>query len=418
MRIMDRRLMIFMSLFFVSLLIVPPGLIPTTAKANESDGPETVYHETFENGQGVTTRSGDANLVVTDKDFDGNDNGKALYVSERSNDWDGIDIPFDSANMGDGKTYTITVTGYVDEGEDVPEGAQALLQNIDSYEGLYLNANYESGKSFVLTGKYTVDKSEDSALRIQSNPDGKQVSFYIGEILKTTDETQEDPNENEDEGNNNDNEGEVPEGERVAAFTDFEDGTPQGWESRGENEELTVVEGTAKNGNHSLLVENRKASSDAAIIEFLDKMHPGSEYKISLWVKLAPGEQNTPLQLSAAETVNGETNYYPPVIAPTMVTADEWVLLEGTYDLPAAIEELSFYVEEEYDEDSTSGVSYYIDDFKAEVFVPESSVQDITPLKDIYANDFYIGNAVEPVHFNGRTLELLTKRSEEHTSEL
>src|SRR5699024_7641407 len=132
------------------------------------------------------------------------------------------------------------------------------------------------------------------------------------------------------------------------------------------------------------LVENRQKSSDAALIEFLDDMHPGYEYEFSLWVKLAPGEEDTPLQLSAAETVNGETSYYPPVIAPTMVTADELILLEGTYNVPKAIEALSFYIEEEYDEDSTSGVSYYIDDFKAEVFVPDYPVQtDLIPLHEI-----------------------------------
>src|SRR5690625_3315949 len=409
MRIMGRRLKRMMSLFFVALLIIPPGLIPTTAKADEGDGPVTVYHETIGEGLGIAKQSGDAKLEVTDKDFEGNDNGKAVYVSERSNDWDGIDIPFESADMEDGKTYTILVTGYVDEDVNVPEEAQALLQNIDSYEGLYSSGNYEAGEVFVLEGEYTVDIEKDHAFRIQSNESGKEIPFYIGDILITTDESQEDPNENDDEGNNYDDQEEIPEDERVAAFTDFEDGTTQGWEPRGENEKLTVVDETAKNGNHSLLVENRQASSDAAIIEFLDKIHPGNEYNISLWVKLAPGEKATSLQLSAAETVNGETSYYPPVIAPTTVTSDDWVLLEGTYNVPAAIEELSFYVEEEYDEDQTTGVPYYIDDFKAEVFVSETGVQtNLRPLKEIYEDKFLIGNAVESPHFTGRTLELLT----------
>jgi len=414
---MGRRLKRMMSLFFVALLIIPPGLIPTTAKADEGDGPVTVYHETFGEGLGIAKQSGDAKLEVTDKDFEGNDNGKAVYVSERSNDWDGIDIPFESADMEDGKTYTILVTGYVDEDVNVPEEAQALLQNIDTYEGLYSSGNYEAGEVFVLEGEYTVDIQKDHAFRIQSNGSGTEIPFYIGDILITTDESQEDSNENDEEGNNNDDQEEIPVDERVATFTDFEDGTTQGWEPRGENEELTVTDEDAQNGNYSLLVENRQASSDAAILEFLDKMHPGNEYNISLWVKLAPGEKATSLQLSAAEKVNGETSYYPPVIEPTIVTSDDWVLLEGTYNVPTAIEELSFYVEEEYDEDQTTGVSYYIDDFKAEVFVPESAIQDITPLKDIYKDDFYIGNAVESVHFNGRTLELLTKHHNLVTAE-
>lgn len=203
---------------------------------------------------------------------------------------------------------------------------------------------------------------------------------------------------------------EIPDGEEIAYFTDFEDGTTQGWEARSGNETLTVTDEDAKNGEYSLLVENRLASSDAAILDVVENIYPGYDYKVSLWVKLAPGEPNTPLQLSAAEKVEGaETSYWPPVISPTMVTDEEWVYLEGIYSVPRTIEALSLYVEEEYDEDSTSGVSYYIDDFKMEVYVSDHPVQtDLTPLKDIYKDHFLIGNAVESVHFNGRTLELLT----------
>src|SRR5690625_2498110 len=91
-----------------------------------------------------------------------------------------------------------------------------------------------------------------------------------------------------------------------------------------------------------------------------------------------------------------------------MVTAGEWVELTGTYSAPNNLEEIEFYVEEEYDEDSNSGVSHYIDDFRVEAFTTDNPVQtDLTPLADIYDDIFLIGNAVESVHFSGRTLELL-----------
>lgn len=395
-----------MSLLLIGILVMMPGGINIAAETDT----ETIYEETFDDGIGVATQAGNAELIVEDKQFPGNDNEKAVYVSNRSEDYDGVDIQFSDVGMEDGKAYNITVTGYIDDDVDVPEDAQALMQNIDSYEGFYVDADYAAGETFTLSGTYTVDANEDHAIRIQSNDDGKEIPFYIGEILITSEET-------EDPDNGNDDQVEIPEGEEVAAFTDFEDGTTQGWEPRGENEELTVVEGIAKNGDHSLLVENRKASSDAAKIDLFDEMYPGHEYEISLWVKLAEGEEDTPLQLSVAETVNGETSYYPPVIEPVTVIADEWVLLEGTYNVPDAIEALHFYVEEEYEEEQTTGVSYYIDDFKAEAFIPDYSVEDITPLKDIYEDHFYIGNAVEPVHFNGRTLELLTKHHNLVTAE-
>src|SRR5699024_1906966 len=183
-----------------------------------------------------------------------------------------------------------------------------LMQNIDSYEGFYIDADYTAGETFTLSGTYTDDANEDHSIRIQSNDNDKEVPFYIGHILITSEEAED----LDDVDNGDYDQVEIPEGEEVAALTDFEDGKTQGWEPRGENEDLTVVEGIAKNGDHSLLVENRKASSDAAKIELEDKMYPGHEYEISLWVKLAEEEEDTPLQLSVAETVNGETSYYPP----------------------------------------------------------------------------------------------------------
>lgn len=358
---------------------------------------EVTYEENFEDGVGRFIESGGALLErVTGVDF--TENGNALSVSNRTADYAAADLTFASLGLEDGYTYTATVKGYVADETDVPDGSQVVLSLVDSYTWLN-NVDMVAGEAFTLTKEFTTANEADHTLRIQSNDIGEEVPFYIGEILITREGS---PSDEEDPV-------EIPEDERVAIFTDFEDGTNQGWVARGDNEQLTVTTDDAKNGDYSLLVENRQASSDAALIEFLDDMHPGYEYEFSLWVKLAPGEEDTPLQLSAAETVNGETSYYPPVIAPTMVTADEWVLLEGTYNVPKAIEALSFYIEEEYDEDSTSGVSYYIDDFKAEVFIADYPVQkDLAPLHELYEGLFHIGNAVESVHFNGRTLELLT----------
>jgi Carbohydrate binding domain len=81
----------------------------------------------------------------------------------------------------------------------------------------------------------------------------------------------------------------IPEGEEVAAFTDFEDGTKQGWAARNGNEELTVTSDTVKNGSNSLLISNRQASFDSAKLDTLAEMYPGHTYNVSVWVKLATG---------------------------------------------------------------------------------------------------------------------------------
>src|SRR5690625_2817930 len=192
---MNRRLQKYMSLLLIGILVMMPGGINIAAETDT----ETIYEETFDDGIGVATQAGNAELIVEDKQFPGNDNEKAVYVSNRSEDYDGVDIHFSDVGMEDGKAYNITVTGYIDDDVDVPEDAQALMQNIDSYEGFYVDANYIAGETFTLSGTYTVDVNEDHAIRIQSNDDGKEIPFYMGEILITSEETEDTDNGNDDQ---------------------------------------------------------------------------------------------------------------------------------------------------------------------------------------------------------------------------
>lgn len=69
----------------------------------------------------------------------------------------------------------------------IPSGAQAYLQTAGSYLWL-AGANYEAGKAFTLTSKYTVGSNpKDTRIRVQSNDVGKAVPFYIGDIAITED---------------------------------------------------------------------------------------------------------------------------------------------------------------------------------------------------------------------------------------
>src|SRR5690625_4327505 len=189
MREMNRRLRKYVSLLLIGILVMMPSGVKTAAETDT----ETIYEETFDDGVGVATQAGDADLTVEDKQFPGNDNEKEVYVSNRSENYDGMDIHFSDVGMEDGKTYNITVTGYIDEKVDVTEDAQALMQNIDSYEGFYMDAEYTAGETFTLSGTYTVDTDEDRAIRIQSNDAGEDIPFYIGNIVITKMEDEEEP---------------------------------------------------------------------------------------------------------------------------------------------------------------------------------------------------------------------------------
>src|SRR5699024_10225491 len=209
-----------------------------TPNPEEGNDENVVYHETFENGLGIVTPAGNAQVnQISDVVFEGNDDGNAVFISERTNNYDGIDINFNKVGMENCITYGITVKGYLDEDVSVPEGSQALLQNIDSYEGLYLQADYAPGESFTLEGEYTVNTENDKALRIQSNDNGASVPFYVGDILITEIATSEDEETDEEE--------EIDE-ERPAAeeFTtiSFENQELNGFEALGETETLTVTD--------------------------------------------------------------------------------------------------------------------------------------------------------------------------------
>lgn len=144
--------------------------------------PTTVYEEHFVNGQGKATQSGNAQLThVTDKIFEGNEDGAAIYVSERTKDYDAVDFNFIDIGLKDGKSYEVTTTIYVDAEETIPDGAQAAVLTVDSY-GNWKAENYVAGQTITLKQQFTVDMKTDKAFRIQSDAVGASVPFYIGHV--------------------------------------------------------------------------------------------------------------------------------------------------------------------------------------------------------------------------------------------
>lgn len=389
---MNRKFKRALSLLLVSVLLLPTGLVAPAALADS----EVVFHETFESGLGVAVPAGDVSLTpVSDVVFAGNDDGHAVYVSGRTQGWNGVDIPFSSVGMEDGKTYTVTAAVYVDSDVTVPDGAKALLQNVDSYNGLYVEAAYEAGQALTLSGTYTVDTSKDRALRIQSNDSGAEVPFYIGDILIM---------EKESGGS------EEPEGPRDPAlpFTtiDFEDGTAGGFEARGGTEVLTVTDEAnhTEGGTKALKVEGRSETWHGPSLRVEKYIDRGHEYSISAWVKLI-SPSSAQIQLST-QIGNGDGASYNNLQGKTISTADGWVKFEGTYRYDSVGGEyVTIYVESS----NNAEASFYIDDIRFEPTGSETIdiERDLIPIKDVYADDFLIGNAVSAKDLEGIRLELL-----------
>lgn len=371
---------------------------PTADAAEDDTAAETeVYHETFASGKGIAVQSGGANLEqVTGKVFDGNEDGAALYVSNRANTWDAADFKIADVGLENGKTYTITVQGYVDSDADVPAGAQVWLQTADSW-GWWGGTDMVVGKAFTLTGSYTVDTSKDWTIRIQSNEDGKTVPFYIGDIVITGQAAavaEQKP----------------AAGDRAPAlpFTTitFEDNTANGFEARGGVEILTVTdeENHTEGGKYALKVEGRTNNWHGPSLRIEKYVDQGAEYKITAWVKLLePGSAQIMLSTQIGE---GSGASYINLAPANMTTADGWVKLEGTYRYNnVSSEYVTVYVESP----NNATASFYIDDISIEsTGAGALEIQkDLKPLKDVYQDDFLIGAAISSEDLEGVRFDIL-----------
>ncbi|KAA1177532.1 endo-1,4-beta-xylanase [Paenibacillus sp. B2(2019)] len=374
------------------------GDVLITAKKAVTETDKEIYHESFVSGKGLATQSGSANLTaVTGKVFAGNADGAALYVSNRTNDWDAADFTFSDIGLENGKTYTVTATVYVDPDVTVPSGAQAYIQAIGSY-ALLASGDYEAGKGITLTKEFIVDTSKDTKLRVQSNAIGKAVPFYIGDVLVTEKVTAEPTPIPTPE----------PPRDPALPFTTvtFEDQKAGGFEGRAGSETLTITddENHTDNGSYALKVEGRTSTWHGPSLRVEKYVDKGYEYKISLWVKLIQ-PASSQLQLST-QVGNGSSANYVQLAPKTISANDGWVQFEGTYRYNnVSSEYLTIYVESS----SNSTASFYIDDisFEKTGLGPVGIQKDLIPIKDAYEDHFLIGNAISAEDLEGVRLELL-----------
>ena len=355
-----------------------------------------LYHETFANGKGAAAQAGGASVKpVTDKVFDGNEDGAALYISNRANNWDAADFKFTDTGLENGMICNITVKGYVDADAEIPAGGQAWLQAVDSYQWVG-GVDYVAGQAFTLTGKYTVDTSKDGAIRVMSSEEGKEVPFYIGEITIT--------------GKKGEAQAPVVTAPRDPAIKfeeiTFEDNTTQGFAGRAGTETLTVTDEAnhTQGGKYALKIEGRTTEWHGPSLNVEKYVDEGMEYKISAWVKLI-NPASSQLQLST-QVGNGDSANYVNLSPKTVSTKDGWVQFEGTYRYSnASSNYITIYVESA----NNATASFYIDDisFQSTGAGAIAVQKDLTPIKDVYKDDFLYGNAISVEDMNGVRLELL-----------
>lgn len=341
-------------------LLLPGGLIAPAVSAADLavSNSQIVYQETFQNGQGKVTQSGGAQLdAVTGKPFEGNDDGAALHVSNRSNNWDGVDLAFDDLGLSVGKEYSVTASVYVDTDANLPAAGKAVLEIVsnkgvtgsEGYTGIS-SADFKAGQGFTLSAALSVTSVDKTALRIKSDDAGTGVQFYIGNITITQTAAPVEP--------------------AVVLNQSFEDGSTDGWGKLGwgSNGDTAVVNDVASEGTKSLKFFNRADEKAVPALVLTGKMKSDHKYDISLKVKLSSGEGQFHLASKIDSEILSGDQKYPWIIGNKLVTASEWTLFETKdYEIPSKTNEVIIYVEPS---DNTLTSDIYID---------EVIITDVTP---------------------------------------
>ncbi|HZQ19910.1 MAG TPA: endo-1,4-beta-xylanase [Terriglobales bacterium] len=174
--------------------------------------------------------------------------------------------------------------------------------------------------------------------------------------------------------------------------SNFEDGTVQGWVSRGGGSPvvLTPTEADAHTGAWSLLVTGRTATWNGPTHDITGKMCNGQQYWVEAWVKMAPGQPATSLNLSLQYTDLAGSVHFPTVAnSPTQVTDGAWVRIKAKpYTFSGAYTNLQIYVQS----NANPTASFYVDDVKVQ-YMPPPVIENIPSIAQTYSSDFLVGFA-------------------------
>ena len=168
-----------------------------------------------------------------------------------------------------------------------------------------------------------------------------------------------------------------------------QDGGDRNWTRLGTAVLANVTE-EAHGGTRSLRTTGRTAVWQGPALNILSKMTRGFRYRATVWAKLAAGEPDTNLRVTVERRLAGVTNFHT-VIPNTLVTAGQWVRMSALFTMPGDADFLSLNVETA----TAATASFYIDDVALSYAPPLPVQTDIPSLKDVLADSFPIGGAVD-----------------------
>ncbi|HEY1095380.1 MAG TPA: endo-1,4-beta-xylanase [Glycomyces sp.] len=188
----------------------------------------------------------------------------------------------------------------------------------------------------------------------------------------------------------------------VVYASDFADGTVGDWTPRGPVT-LAVQDG-------ALLTTGRTADWNGPALDLTGIVAPGGVYEISLDVRLADGSAGDKVSATVQRDAGGTSSYDSVVYQAAASTT--WTTLSGQYSIASAADALTFYVES-----PTPEASYLIDNVAVTELTPPGVDPNIPSLKDVLADDFRIGAAIDARDLIGPSGELLSKHFNQITAE-
>ncbi|WP_170885472.1 endo-1,4-beta-xylanase [Bacillus alkalicellulosilyticus] len=364
--------------------------------ADEPVDPQTIAFFDFEESAHGFRDRGDGRAQRTNEDsYEGD---YSLKVTDRAADWHGTIV---TLSEGIDPTATYRITGYVKINDF--DGNQTFKATVDNGDyTTFAQQEITSDEWTEFTGEYQTRLGEDS-IDVYFESSNVSAEYYLDSITVEMIAPAEEL----------DNEPAITMEKITFEDTDLHESF-NGFVGRGGVEELSIVEGVNRTdgGNYSLLTENRTQEWNGPMIDVYDYVDLGSEYEISVWVKMkSPETSNVQLKVQMG---SGDNASYPEITNAT-VTADEWVNLKGTYTFRSSGGgNISVYLET-----PSANESFYIDDFS---FVkldsaPVGIQPDLPSIKDVYADHFLIGSAANMSDFEGVNLELLSKHFNKVTAE-
>ncbi|MBO0910836.1 MAG: endo-1,4-beta-xylanase [Acidobacteria bacterium] len=189
-------------------------------------------------------------------------------------------------------------------------------------------------------------------------------------------------------------------------FSDFEDNTTQGWSTRFGLGTVSNSTADAHTGGHSLIVEGRTADFQGPARDITGKICNGQQYWIEAWVKMAPGQPATSINMSLQFTDAAGTLHFPGVAnSPVQVTDSAWVRIKAKpFTFSGAYTSLLIYLQTNSGTGSATA-SFYVDDVKVQ-FLPPPVIENIPSIAQTYSEDFLVGFAALQSDLSGPHGEL------------